>query len=109
MKAIGIGCYWFASKKNPNGEFDEFSISEFISQLRPALERVDSVSNIVIDLDDRFAGGSPLRFADKEENLFPLFSAGSISFDIFMPARLQEKYAFELAVGHGVENFHVDI
>ncbi|MGN6146980.1 MAG: hypothetical protein ACTHPD_00420 [Rhizomicrobium sp.] len=109
MKAIGIGCYWFANKKYRSGEFEGFSFEEYIRQLHSALERVDNVSNVEIDLDENFLSGPLLTFSDRDENFLPMFSAGSVSFDIFMPARLQEKYAFELAVGNGIENFHVDV
>jgi hypothetical protein len=89
------------------GEANKFSPQAYLVEIRKALEGVDSVSNIEIEGE----GNTYSIFGeldDEEENFFPIYSDVLLSFDIFMPTRLQQKYSLNRAIP-GVETFHVKL
>ena len=113
MEAVGIGCIWFAQKddaKDGIGPTD-WSPAVHVSAIRTALSRLDNVSNIEIDGDVNSISTNSFGHGDdfEEENFFPLYSTLSISFDLFVPSRLQEKYFDFDELTAGAEIFHVHI
>lgn len=111
MEAVGIGCIWFALNPESYDE-DKFSPSEHLQEIKRALEGVDNVSNVVLSgYGNVISGlGMPGDYDEDEgdNNYFPIYSNVLIAFDIFMPARLQEKYSHD-RTADGVETFHVKL
>ena len=110
MEAIGVGCYWFACADEANEDDEDFDPTRFLAQIKEALEEVDNVSNVKIykPAHSTQISGSSYEEGPQGYNFFPLYNNVTITFDIFMPARLIEKYSFfETRVE--TEHFHVEI
>jgi hypothetical protein len=111
MKAIGIGCFWFADPDGEPENYTNFSPAQHIEKIRRALESIDNITSLEIARrgDSYYVHGESFSGDEEEENYFPLIGRISIQFDIFMPDRVQQKH--DLGRGHdnGVENFHVRI
>jgi hypothetical protein len=110
MKAIGIGCFWFASRET---DTENVSPIEHLKQVRSAIESVDNVSNVqIVGHGDvfHFPGPSILgEIEDDDRNFFPIYTNLILRFDIFMPERLKEKYGLGRAGDGETETFHVDV
>src|SRR4051794_1679680 len=119
MIAIGIGCYWFAQRE---GEDEDFDPREFLTHVKDALESVDNVSDVEVFTrgDSITVSGSSYAQHGDDENFFPIFSNMRISFQIYMPERLIERYgrgrasveaerfAVEIVYGHGMPVAYVN-
>ena len=70
MKALGLGCFWFASRRLADEE--TFEPKDHIEQIRKALESVDNVSDVDLDPDYISVAGWSF-YPDKygDENFFP--------------------------------------
>ena len=111
MKAVGIGCFWFAAKGGEPDDYDTFSPAEHLKSVELALEGVDSISNLTVHRrgEDYYVSGDSFSEGDEEENFFPIIDRVTIQFDIFLPERVQEKHALGRFRDKGIENFHVKI
>lgn len=110
MEALGIGCLWFARRNSAIAlDGDDTSPSEHLKDIREALEDVDNVSEVEVFGDGgTYAGIAGLDDDDDEQNFYPIYSGVIVSFNIFMPKRLQEKYAYGRTTD-GAESFHVKV
>jgi hypothetical protein len=106
MEAIGIGCLWFARRSRADPK--TFDPSKHVKDIRRALEGIDSISNLKIKGEASFYSGSWSLADDQRENFFPIFAHLEISFDIFLPARVQQKYTLR-DPGDAVEALKVKI
>jgi hypothetical protein len=107
MEAIGIGCLWFARRSEVAP--DAFDPTKHLADIRRALEGIDSISNLKIKGDANiYAGSWSLADDALEENFFPIYARLEISFDIFLPVRVQEKYTSAWR-GDDVETLNVRI
>jgi hypothetical protein len=107
MEAVGIGCFWFARFSADDADDDEdFTPTEHLNDIREALEGVDNVSNVEV-IGEGNVYSSIAGLEDEEGgNFFPIYSNVTLCFDIFLPARHQQKYALgRTADDH--EHFHV--
>lgn len=115
MKAIGIGCFWFARPGGEPTDENDFSPRKHIDEIRNALESIDNILNLKVANDSEqfiVSGDSYSDDEDEDEddpNYFPLIGNTTINFDIMIPERLQEKYSIFGRGDAGVENFHVSI
>ncbi len=110
MEALGIGCICFSRKPPANGSEDQnYSPANHLKEIEQALESVDNVSNVrVIGHGNTISGIGFLDDAEEEEIFDPIYHDVAIEFDIFVPIRLQEKYALG-RTADGVEAFHVKV
>ena len=44
MKAIGIGCFWFAARDGEPEDYTKFSPAKHIEEIKGALEGVDNIT-----------------------------------------------------------------
>jgi hypothetical protein len=106
MEAVGIGCFWFGRKFTDENS-EGFSPSEHLKDIKSALESVDNVTNVQV------AGSGSVTahiWGAEDENynrFFPLYVDVVLSFDIFIPYRLQKEFA--LGRTADTERFRVDI
>lgn len=107
MKAIGIGCFWFALR--PGGPAKaEFDPKTHIENIRHALETVDNVSNITILAPKEIIWSAAPSGEDEDENYFPIFRRVHIDFDIFMPKRIIEKHSLRFPIPN-TEHYRVEV
>lgn len=98
MEAVGLGCLWFARRWGAiEDDPEDYFPGDHLKDIRTALEGVDNISNIKITGRGNVVGSALLAFMDDDEddaadfNPYPMYSSVTVSFDIFMPKRLQEK------------------
>ncbi|MCF7831661.1 MAG: hypothetical protein K9M36_02100 [Candidatus Pacebacteria bacterium] len=94
MKKIGLGCFHFKATQKMSPE-------EYIKYLKEDLDKITNISNLKIDIQENSfrSGFIPSDEEIKEENFnfedatgfFPSFCEGKISFDLFIPKKMQEK------------------
>src|SRR5258708_1153461 len=92
MKAIGIGCFWFARRGGEPEDSDTFSAPDHIKAIKEALEGIDNISNVQIHTPRTSIGVNGSLYAEEEEVFFPIFSRASITFTIYIPERLIKKF-----------------
>jgi len=107
MKAIGVGCFWFALKGGQPGK-GKFDPKTHLQNIRNALESVDNVSKVTILAPQEIPWMGGPSSEDESQNYFPMFRLVQISFDIFMPKRVMEKYSLGFRVPNS-EHYHVEI
>lgn len=94
--SFGIGCFHFGIKKTLPFHF---SPSEYIEELREALQSVPNVNNITIERPYDVHGHAPQMITEEQAtldsggDLFPQLLSLRITFDLYIPFRLQEKLA----------------
>jgi len=105
MKAIGIGCIWFGSKKSEDA-FDD--PSEFLTALKTALEKIDTLADLSLP-DDAHSILITSPSEDEKERFFPIFSNDVVSFTLYLPDRIQPTYLFGREALCSTDKFHVMI
>ena len=56
MKAIGVGCFWFAAVGGEPEDYKQFSPADHIANIQRALEGVENISNLrVVKKGDRYS------------------------------------------------------
>ena len=113
LAAFGVGCFNFGVKKSP-----PFTItgSEYISELRAALEGISNISEIEINADEELLGNSvsveePLTPIGEGSQFFPSTDfAPEIRFDLYIPRRIQNELApLKPSPEIGTEKFKISI
>jgi hypothetical protein len=109
MLAIGVGCFWFAIRKSVvESAGGNIYFREHLRHVRLALEGIDSISELEINVDPDMAFLNPnMEASSGDEDSGQLFINGSIEFDLYLPFRVQENYGFHRSLE--VEKFHVSM
>ena len=107
MKALAVGCFWFAPKGGIPKDRRSFNPNEFAQKIIQALERIESITNI-----EKFGNSEACSFRSihvypSEEVWTTVFANWIISFDIFIPSRLIKEYCILPTDSH--EKFHIDV
>lgn len=105
---FGVGCFHFV---DDDWDFEYSSPSFYSAQVRSLLQSVDNISNIEVNIGSGF-----LMFPLEPETtdyggngpFNPCPSSGHISFDVFLPERVQRQ-SFDDTFIQGCENFRVYI
>jgi hypothetical protein len=102
MEVVGLGCFWFARRASTTN-VDERP-SEHLKHIKLALESVDNVSNVVVTGEGKFTFDPDDE--GESENYYPIYGDVVLTFNIFVPERLQRKYTLDESI-ENVNNFHV--
>jgi len=91
--SFGIGCFHFGIKKIPPFKFKG---SEYIKELRTALQSISNIDNINIYCDDEFKNWSTdliqeLPNIGEGNGFFPKPMYMDIEFDVYIPFRIQKQ------------------
>jgi len=106
--AIGIGCLWFGIVGDEDDAELDFEPKTHLQNIKEALESVDNVSDVEVDGDTRYSSFSWAEDDDEGGEAIPLFTDAFVSFSIFLPDRLKEKYGVGRGLGPvDVEYFQV--
>jgi hypothetical protein len=103
FETFAIGCFHFAAEDVQDFNSEIFDAKKYKSNVENILKSIDNVSNIVVEISDSFHA-FPIDPSKKEYGrngpFNPCPTDGIISFDLFIPFRLQE----EVFYGESVEN-----
>jgi len=113
LAAFGVGCFNFGVKKSP--PFTTTG-SEYISELRAALEGISNISEIQINASEEFLLYSfsvedPIAPIDEGFHFFPRTDFNpEISFDLYIPRRIQHELSpLKPSPEIGTEKFRISI
>ncbi len=93
VTAIGIGCFWFGTVEDGSNDEVGFDPEIRLKNIKEALESIDNISDVDVGRNIPYSSYS---WVDGGE-LIPLLVKSAISFNIFMPDRLKDKYLMGLA------------
>lgn len=93
MKAFGVGCFHFGiTDKMPS----TFSSRQYAKEIESTLKEISNISQIMLDFDDfsdldeqRFSHDGDIPEFSDGEDWFPYLSYLDISFEIYLPYRVQ--------------------
>jgi hypothetical protein len=104
VKVFGVGCIWFA----PASEAEQKSgkRDEFLAQLKVTLERLENISNVSTrSLFDKPYMNHALIEKGQTKIIVPILHGCSLSFDLYLPYRVQETIQDRLPI----ENLKIHI
>ena len=108
---FGVGCFHFAMRKQPPFRYE---IHDYVKELRAALQRVTPLNNIEIEYDEDEQGynieSGEQPSLEEGRGVFPHPNYLEISFDIYIPFRIQEELT-EVGISNVTqsENFRLHI
>lgn len=110
MKVLGVGCLWLDYTDDAGVEGETKNGTQIFHDFKVALESIPSVSNVAFnpswaDQDDW--AEAEVTHGLKPNRIVPSFINNWISFDIYIPERVQEQISD--GVSCSSENFHVDL
>lgn len=110
MKVIGVGCIWldYADQRHLNDDPPDGKV--IVEDFKDALEKIENISNVCFinarETDYHWQGADVVNLPN-DNRVVPIFPHCSISFDIYLPKRVQN----QISGGRecDTESFHVDL